>query len=91
VDFRITIHSGYSAPPGALAMLAQALGPRRESSTYAKVGTEIRASWLADMPVSMERDEREETGRVAILDVVREVCGPSADLDADWFAVSVSG
>lgn len=92
MDFRITIHSGYNAPAGALARLAEALGARRGAARFAKVGTEIRVSWSADLPISMERDEREEIGRIAILDIVREVCGQAPEqLELRWFAVSISG
>jgi hypothetical protein len=92
VDFRITPHSGYGAPEGAIERLAEALGSRRGAARFGKVGGEIRASWSDELPVSMERDEREELGRVAILEILRELCdGSSGNLDLSWFAVSARG
>jgi hypothetical protein len=92
VDFRITLHSGYGAPASAIERLAEALGTRRGAARFGRVGREIRASWSDDLPVSMERDEREELGRVAILDILRELCeGSSGNLDLSWFAVSAKG
>ena len=41
-----------------------------------------------DAPISMERDEREEIGRRAVLDIVRSVCERAPELKSDWFAVS---
>jgi hypothetical protein len=55
---------------------------------FAKVGAEIRATWGEDAPISMERDEREEIGRRAVLDIVRGVCERVPELESDWFAVS---
>jgi len=36
----------------------------------------------------MERDERSEIGRRAVLDVVFEACDQTPELHRDWFAVS---
>jgi hypothetical protein len=92
VDFLITLHSGYGAPEGAIERLAEALGPRRGGARFGKVGREIRASWSEEMPISMERDEREELGRLAMLEILRDLCdGSSGELDLRWFAVSVKG
>jgi hypothetical protein len=88
VRFKITYHSGHKPPEGALDLLAQRLGPRREDVSFVKVGTEIWATEAADAPVSMTQDERTDIGRRAVLAVVREVCDAAPDLNSDWFAVS---
>ena len=56
--------------------------------SFAKVGTEIRATWREDAPVSMERDERVEMGRRAILNILQDVCDRTPELRFDWYAVS---
>jgi hypothetical protein len=88
VRFKITRHSGFSAPEDALELLVQRLGPRREEVSFAKVGGEIWATLQSDAPVSMTHDERSDIGRRAVLDVVREVCDGMSGLKSDWFAVS---
>jgi hypothetical protein len=88
VNFRITRHSGWSAPENALDLLWERLGPTREEASFVRAGSEIRATWGIDIPVAMERDEREEIGRNAILEIVRGVCERTPELRSDWFAVS---
>ena len=88
VNFRITAHSGSGAPSDALELLLERLGPRREEARFARGTGEIRVSWGEDEPVSMESDEREEIGRLAVLGVLEEVCDRSPELRLDWFAVS---
>jgi hypothetical protein len=76
------------APPQhALELLWQRLGPEREEISFAHSGQEIEADTGED-PVSMTRDERSEIGRGRVLEVLREVCEESPELDSDWFAVS---
>lgn len=36
----------------------------------------------------MERDEREEQGRLAVLGIVQEACKREPELKLDWYAVS---
>jgi hypothetical protein len=55
--------------------------------SFTKAGAAIVATWGADAPARMERDERAELGRRAVLEVVSEVCESSPDLEFDWFAV----
>jgi hypothetical protein len=88
VRFKITRHSGFSAPADALELLAQRLGARREDVSFAMVGGEIWATLQTDAPVSMTHDERSDIGRRMVLDVVREVCDGLSGLKSDWFAVS---
>jgi hypothetical protein len=87
VEFRITRHSGRSAPDGALEMLWERLGAGRDDASFAKRGSEIRATWGSDAPGSSDRHEREEVGRMAILEIVRDVCEQTPELRSDWFAV----
>jgi len=68
-------------------LLWQRLGRRRDETSFTKVGSEIRATWGADLSSSMERDERAEIGRRAVLEIVRDVCEQSPELELDWFAV----
>ncbi len=86
--FRITHHSGFAAPADALDLLSARAGASRNGVSFAKIGQYIRAMTSEDAPVSMTRDERIEIGRRAVLDVVREVCESSTELQSDWFAVS---
>lgn len=86
--FRITLHSGFAAPADALDLLLQQLGTDRDDVLFAKVGTEIRVIWKEEVPISMECDEREEIGRLVVLNVVCDVCERTPQLKSDWFAVS---
>jgi len=88
VRFRITRHSALKPPADALELLWPRLGPKRDQVSFAKVGSEIRATWGEDAPVSMERDERVDMGRRAILDVLEDVCARAPELRFDWYAVS---
>jgi hypothetical protein len=69
-------------------LLWQRLATSRGEISFTKVGAEIRATWGVDAPASMERDERTELGRRAILDIVTGVCERAPELNSDWFAVS---
>jgi hypothetical protein len=88
MKFRISLHSGFAAPSDALDLLWQRLDANRNETRFAKDGAEISATWGADAPVSMERDERKEIGRRAVLDIVCDVCDRAPELKSDWFAVS---
>ena len=88
MDFRITRHAGHAAPEDALDLLWERLGPRRDEASFAMTRSCIRATWGVDAPVAMERDEREEIGRTAVLDIVRAACERGPGLRADWYAVS---
>jgi hypothetical protein len=89
VRFAVTLHSGSRAPRDALTLLWKRLEGRRfEDVSFSRGGSEIRAETGADAPVSMERDERAEVGRAAVLGCVREVCERAPELKSDWFAVS---
>jgi hypothetical protein len=91
VTFKITHHSGFAAPADALDLLWLRLdGNRddvRDDVQFAKVDAELRATWKADAPLSMERPEREEFGRRAVLSILCEVCERAPELESDWYAV----
>jgi hypothetical protein len=91
VNFKITRHSGRAAPENALDLLWERLDAGRDEASFVRGRSEIRATWGIDVPVAMERDEREEVGRTAILDIVRGVCDHAPELRSDWFAVSAHG
>jgi hypothetical protein len=88
MNFRITRHSGWSAPQDALEMLWERLSARRDGASFAKGAAEITATWRSDAPSSRDREEREEVGRAAILEIVRDVCEREPELRSDWFAIS---
>ena len=89
--FKITDHSGYSVPDDALDRLWTQLGPRQEDVSFAKVGSEIKATVGDEAPVSMTHDERVDISRRAVLAVVTDVCERVSGLNPDWFAVSFEG
>jgi hypothetical protein len=89
MNFSITRHAGWAAPDDALNMLWERLGAHREEVSFAKGDAAIRATWGSDAPSSIDRDEREEVGRMAILEIVRGVCEQAPELSSDWFAVGV--
>jgi hypothetical protein len=88
VTFKITRHSGFAVPADALDLLWVRLDCKRDDARFAKVDAGIRVTWGEDVPISMERDEREEIGRRAILEIVCDVCERAPELNSDWFAVS---
>jgi hypothetical protein len=88
MKFKITRHSGFAAPEDALELLWEQLGAIRDEVRFAKGRAEIRATWGEDVPVSMERHEREVLGRTAILEILSTVCEGEPGLKFDWFAVS---
>jgi hypothetical protein len=88
VTFRITLHSGFAAPAHALEELWQRLDGNHDDARFANAGAEITVTWGEDAPISMERYEREEIGRRAVLDIVHDVCARAPELESDWFAVS---
>jgi hypothetical protein len=77
------------APADALDLLWQRLDSKHDDVRFAKVDAEIRATWGEDASISIERDEREEIGRRAVLDIVCDICERAPGLKSDWFAVSV--
>jgi hypothetical protein len=93
VTFKITHHSGFAAPADALDLLWLRLECNRDDVRngddvrFAKVDAELRATWKADAPLSMERPEREEFGRRAVLSILCEVCERAPELKSDWYAV----
>jgi hypothetical protein len=90
MDFKITRHSGFSAPPNALDLLWERLGSSQNGVSFARGPGQIRVKFREEAPVSMMRDEREEFGRAAVLKIVREVCERAPELTFGWYAVSMS-
>ena len=86
MNFRITRHAGWGAPENALDLLWERLGPRREEASFVRGRSDIRATWGVDVPIAMERDEREEveveprgrTSRLARARVAHRGCDPSS-------------
>ena len=74
VKFSISVHSGFHAPADALDQLWQRLGAGHDDTRFSKGFSDIRATWGADVPVSMERDEREQLGRLAVLEILEAAC-----------------
>jgi hypothetical protein len=68
-------------------MLWERLGARRDEVSFAKSGEEITATWGTEAPSSIERDEREEAARIAIVEILQDVCEQAPELSSDWFAV----
>jgi hypothetical protein len=91
VQFKVTRHSGFTPPADALELLWERLDGKHDEVSFTKVGGEIRAAWEEDAPVTMERDEREEIGRLAVFHLVRDVCEGAPELKLDWYAVSPLG
>jgi hypothetical protein len=88
VNFAITRHSGAGAPTDALELLWGALaGQSFEDVAFVRGGFQIRASAGREAPISMERDEREEVGRLAVLACLREVCEGAPELRLEWYAI----
>jgi hypothetical protein len=88
MKFRITRHASASPPEHALDALTERMGSRREEVSFRRVGAEIQAKLDRDDPVSMTQDERTAIGRLAVLEIVGEVCDRAPELKLDWFAVS---
>lgn len=87
--FRITRHSVRGAPPDALELLSERLGPSRSGVSFSNKGAEITATWRDDAPISRTEDERASIGRLAVLELVQSVCEREPQLKAEWFAVSL--
>jgi hypothetical protein len=91
VVYRITPHLGSPRPrwdAEAMELLWRRLDLRRGDTSFSKVGPGITATWQLDAPVPVERDELIELGRLAVLEVVRDVCRRAPELELEWFAVS---
>jgi hypothetical protein len=90
VQFKITRHSGRSAPTDALELLwGRVEGRSFENVVFAQRGRELSASVGRESPVSMERDEREEQARREVLECLRQICDGASELRVEWFAVSL--
>jgi hypothetical protein len=91
--YRITPHLGSPRPrwnAEAMELLWRRIDLSRGDTSFSKVGPEITATWQLDAPVPVERDELIELGRLAVLEIVRDVCRRAPELEFEWFAVSPS-
>ncbi|HEV2980850.1 MAG TPA: hypothetical protein VGX51_05425 [Solirubrobacteraceae bacterium] len=89
--YTITPHLGSSRPrwnAEAMDLLWHRLDLSRRDTAFLKVGTEITATWKLDSPIPVERDELVQLGRLAVLEIVRDVCRRAPELEFDWFAIS---
>jgi hypothetical protein len=91
VKFLIGPHSGSTGkrPANAIDLLWQRLPVGHREVSFARVGPEIVATLQESAPTSfsMDADVRVRVGRRAVLEIVREVCGRTPELELDWFAV----
>jgi hypothetical protein len=93
VGYKITPHLGSPRPrwhAEAMELLWHRLDLSRRDTSFSKVGPEITATWQLDAPLPVERDELIELGRLAVLEIVRDVCRRAPELEIEWFAVSPS-
>jgi hypothetical protein len=93
VVYRITPHLGSPRPrwnAEAMELLWRRLDLSLGDTSFSKVGPEITATWQLDAPFPVERDELIELGRLAVLEIVRDVCRRAPELEFEWFAVSPS-
>jgi hypothetical protein len=91
VRFRITRHSGFSAPPDAMELLLRRLGAQREEISFSMSGEEIAATSADEEGDSTARETRIEVARRELFDIVDGVCEAAPELESDWFAVSYAG
>jgi len=81
---------GIAPPADAIDLLWQRLDVSHDEASFARAGAEIVATWGEDAP-SSTRDERAEIGRLAVLEIVRDACERTPELELDWFAVAPLG
>ena len=90
MKFKITRHSGFSAPPDALDQLFERLPGSTDEVSFAKASNGITATWNEEGPISRTEEERATIGRLEVLDVVLATCKQHApELRSDWYAVSI--
>jgi hypothetical protein len=74
-----------------MELLLRRLGAQRDEISFAMVGTEIRATSGEAQGDSTSRETRVEGARLAILDLICDVCERAPELESDWFAVGYLG
>ncbi len=89
MKFKITRHSGFSAPPDALDQLFERLPARADAVSFSKSSNGITATWGEDRGMSRTEEELAAIGRLEVLDVVCATCQDAPALRADWYAISV--
>ncbi len=87
--FAITRHSPYVPPSDALGLLwEQVDGLKRDGVSFARFGSGITDRVRDEPPIELGPDEWADKCRRLVLEVLRDVCARTDDLDFDWFAVS---
>ena len=89
MKFKITRHSGFSAPPDALDQLFEKLPARADAVSFSKSSQGSRPHGERTRVAGRTEEELAAIGRREVLDVVVATCEPEPELSADWFAVSV--
>jgi hypothetical protein len=74
-----------------MELLLRRLGARRDELTFAMDGDAITATSEEHEGESSTREERVDTERRAIVDLLVRVCDDAPELESDWFAVSYVG
>jgi hypothetical protein len=74
-----------------MELLLRRLGARRDELTFAMDGDAITAISEEHEGDSSTREERVDTERRAIVDLLVDVCDDAPELESDWFAVSYVG
>lgn len=88
MKFKITHHSGFSAPPDALERLFERLPARSDAVSFSKASHGITATWAEDGHGSRPEEELAAIGRLEVLEVVSATCEGDPSLTTDWFAIS---
>lgn len=88
MKFRITLHSRHNAPSDAIEQLWARLESLSGEASFSKVRAEIRATWGEAEGARDDREARIEAGRLSLLDLLREVCDTTPDLELDWYAIT---
>jgi hypothetical protein len=91
VILKITLHHGQrlgSRPESAIDLLWQRLMAGQKGTSFARRGSEIRATWESTAPRAVPRGELNAIARAAVLELVRDTCERAPELEFGWFAVS---
>ena len=88
MEFRITPHTGYGAPPDAIESLWSILQATSiEDAAFDMRHGEITATWGHDEGSRVTLEELMEPKRRELLEAVCEVCDDGSGLESDWYAI----